>query len=382
MTRSDTDPPAARRRLRSATPAATGLLRLCAFLSPAHPIPVDALVVAAEILPPVLGDALRDDGEREQLFDAILAAAAGGVAGGELRVDPTVVRAIGEEMDDAARRSWVTAATMLLERACPADPVKPESHARVERLLPHVQAAAAHADAVGAGLAPAAQTLHLAGRYLLEVKGDAAASRELLTRAAALRERAHGQADVRVAWDLTYLNGALLHLGEWSEMARNAVRSADTLEAAGGPRDRIVITHVNNAALLLLRAGDNERAHDWFNRALRMAEPEFGDAHPFVATILSNLGDLHARGGDGDAAHDAYTRALQIDEGAYGPRHNSVARDLAKLGELLVAAGEGEEARPYLQRAADWYAEREGPADPRVLALRATLAKIDAPADS
>jgi tetratricopeptide (TPR) repeat protein len=256
--------------------------------------------------------------------------------------------------------------------------VKPASHDACERLVPHARAAAGHAADAGAGLAAAAQVLHLAGRYVLEVRADAAAARDLLTRAAELRERAHGAADVRVAWDLTYLNGALLALGEWTRMARNAVRSAEIMEAVSGPRDRIVITHVNNAALLLLRAGEAERARSWFNRALTLAEPEFGVGHPFVATILSNLGDLHAREGDGEAARHAYRKALSIDEKVYGPRHNSVARDLAKLGELLAASGEGDAARPYLQRAAEWFAERDGADDSRVLALRATLARIDA----
>jgi len=378
MTLSGTDPPAALERLAGASPAAASLLLLCAFLSPEHPIPVTALEAGAGALPDPLAAALRDVETREPLWDALLDAAAGGVAGGELVVNAALARAAGDRVDADARRSWAATAASLLEKAFPADPVKPESHATCERLLPHVRAAAGHAHRAGVGLAQAAQVLHLAGRYLLEVRADSDAATELLTLAAALRERAHGAGDVRVAWDLTYLNGALLQAGDWGVMARNAVRSAEILEAAAGPRDQIVITHVNNAALLLLRAGETERARTWFNRALGMAEPVFGGGHPFVATILSNLGDLHAREGDGEGARHAYRKALQIDEKAYGPRHNSVARDLAKLGELLAAAGEGDAARPYLQRAAEWFTERDGADDARVLALRATLARIDA----
>lgn len=381
MTLAETDPPAALERLAAASPAAASLLLLCAFLSPDHPIPVAALEAGAGALPDPLAAALRDVDERETLWDALLDAAAGGVAGGELVVNAALARAAAGHLDDDARRARAAAAAQLLEKAFPADPVKPENHDACQRLLPHAEAAAGHAERAGTGLAQAAQVLHLAGRYLLEVRADPAAATDLLTRAAALRERAHGPGDVRVAWDLTYLNGALLQSGDWGVMARNAVRSAEILEAAAGPRDQIVITHVNNAALLLLRAGETERARAWFNRALGMAEPVFGGGHPFVATILSNLGDLHAREGDGEGARHAYRKALTIDEKAYGPRHNSVARDLAKLGELLAAAGEGEAARPYLQRAADWFTERDGADDARVLALRATLARIDAARD-
>ncbi|HYH82484.1 MAG TPA: tetratricopeptide repeat protein [Longimicrobium sp.] len=378
MTLPDTDPPEALERLVRASPAAGAVLRLAAFLSPAHPVPVAALEAAADALPEPLAAALRDAAGREGMWDALLDAGAGGVAGDELVVNAELARAAAGRMEAEERHSWTAAAAALLEKAFPGDPVKPESRATCERLLPHAQAAAEHAAEQGAGLASAAQVLHLAGRYVLEVQGDAAAARALLTRAVELRERAHGERDVRVAWDVTYLNGALLHLGEWPRMARNAVRAAELLEAAAGPDDRMVITHVNNAALLLVRAGETERARAWFNRALALANPVFGAGHPFVATILSNLGDLHAREGDGEGARHAYRKALAIDEAVYGLRHNSVARDLAKLGELLAAAGEGEAARPYLERAADWFTERDGADDVRVLALRATLARIDA----
>lgn len=378
MTLSETDPPAALDRLAAASPAAASLLLLCACLGPAHPIPVWALEAGADALPDTLAEALRDAEGRERVWDALLDAGAGGVAGDDLVMNEALVRAAAERMDGDARLAWAGAATALVEKAFPADPVKPESHDPCERLLPHADAASGCAAEHGAGLASAAQVLHLAGRYVLEVRADATAARDLLTRAAEARARAHGDDDVRVAWDLTYLNGALLHLGEWARMARNAVRATEILETAAGPGDRIVITHVNNTALLLVRAGENERARTWFNRALSLAEPVFGGGHPFMATILSNLGDLHAREGDGEAARHAYRKALQIDERVYGPRHNSVARDLAKLGELLAAAGEGESARPYLQRAAEWFTERDGADDARVLTLRATLARIDA----
>jgi len=379
MTLSESDPPAALERLDEASPAAGAVLRLGAFLSPDHPIPVAALEAAAHALPAPLAAALQGGDEgREAMWDALLDAGAGGVAGDELVINAELARAAAAAMDADERHGWAAAAAALLEKAFPGDPVKPESRATCERLLPHARAAAEHAAEEGEGMASAAQLLHLAGRYVLEVQGDALAARGMLVRAVELRERAHGERDVRVAWDVTYLNGALLPTGEWAQMARNAVRAAEILEGAAGPGDRMVITHVNNAALLLVRAGETERARTWFNRALALADPVFGAGHPFVATILSNLGDLHAREGDGDGARHAYRKALAIDENVYGPRHNSVARDLAKLGELMAAAGEGDAARPYLQRAADWFTERDGPDDTRVLALRATLAKIDA----
>jgi tetratricopeptide (TPR) repeat protein len=371
------DPNAAVERVAELTPDAADLLCLCAFLDPAHPIAVAVLDAAGDALPPRLTAALADPAARERMFDALLDAGAGGVATGELVLSPAAAAAARGRLDADARRAWAGAAAGTLERAFPADPTRVEDREAAGRLLPHAVAAARHAVEEGAALAPAAQLLYLAGRYLLESRSEFLAARELLKQAVAARERAHGREDARVAFDLNYLNGALLHLGEWGEMAANATRAAEILEREFGPRDRTAITHVNNAALLLARAGHRGRAREWFDRALRLAEPVFGRAHPFCATILNNLGDLDRGEGDLHAARVAYRRALSIDEAAYGPRHNSVARDLSKLGEVLAETGDHDAARPLLQRALAWFAETEGGNDVRVAHLRSLLARLN-----
>lgn len=371
------DPNAAVERLAELTPDPAELLCIGAFLDPAHPIPVAILDAGGDAIPPRLAAALLDPAVRERMFDALLDAGAGGVAGGDLVLRPAAAVAARERLDADARRAWTAAAAGVMERAFPADPTREEDRARAGVLLPHAVAAARHAVEEGTALVAAAQLLYLAGRYVLEARGDFLAARELLKRAVAARERAHGARDARVAFDLNYLNGALLHLGEWGEMAANGTRAAEILEAELGPRDKTAITHVNNAALLLSRAGHRGRAREWFTRALQLAEPVFGKAHPFCATILNNLGDLDRGEGDLVAAREAYRRALAIDEGAYGLRHSSVARDLAKLGEVLVDTGDPEAARPYLERALDWITETEGAADVRAVHLRAVLGRLN-----
>jgi tetratricopeptide (TPR) repeat protein len=357
---------------------AADLLRLCAFLDPSQPIPVSVLDEAAGAVSARLSAALLEPDGRERMFDALLDAGAGGLAGSEVVLRPAAASEAREALDAEARRAWAASAVAAMERAFPLDPIRDEDRANAGILLPHAIAAARNAVAEGTALGPAAQLLYLAGRYVLEVRGDFPYARELLESAVAARKVAHGAADARVAFDLNYLNGALLHLGEWEAMAANATRAARILEGELGVRDRTVITHVNNAALLLARAGDRVRARAWFARALALAEPVFGKQHPFCATILSNLGDLDRAEGDLLGARGAYGRALVIDESAYGPRHNSVARDLAKLGEVLVEAGEHDAARGPLERALAWILETEGPDDVRAAHLRALLAKLDA----
>lgn len=373
------DPHAAVERVAELTPDAADLLCLCAFLDPAHPIPVVALRAGSDALPERLTNALFDPPVRERMFDALLDAGAGGVAGDELVLRPAAAAAARERLGADGRRTWAGRAARLMEAVFPDDPAREGHREPAGRFLPHVIAAARNALAEGTELGAAAQLLYLAGRYVQEARSDYPAARGLLERAADARARAHGDEDVRVALDLNYLNGALLHLGEWRAMARNAVRAAEILEGEYGPRDRTVITHVNNAALLLSRAGERGPARAWFERALALAAPVFGPTHPFCATILNNLGDLDRAEGDLPAAKAAYQRALTIDQAAYGPRHNSVARDLAKLGEVLVDTGDPAGARPLLARALAWFTETEGPDDARAVHLRALLARVDGP---
>lgn len=373
------NPPA---RAAELMPDAAALLRLCAFLDPTRPLPVSALDAGAEALPPPLAAALRDPTAREALFDALLDAGAGGVAAGELVLDAASAAEAGERLDADARRAWAGAAAGMMERAFPADPTREEDRPAAARLLPHAVAAAKHAAVEDTALGAAAQLFYLVGRYVLEALGNFPGARALLEGAAAMRERAYGASDVRVAFDLNYLNGALLHLGEWAAMAANATRAADILEGEYGPRDRTVITHVNNAALLLARAGERTEARAWFARALALAEPVFGRVHPLCATLLSNLGDLDRGDGDLSAAREAYRRALAIDEASYGPRHNSVARDLAKLGEVLADTGDHAAARILLERALAWIIEKHGADDIRAEHLREIIARLDESPDA
>jgi tetratricopeptide (TPR) repeat protein len=364
--------------LAECAPATGELLSLAAFLDPAHPIPVSALRRGAAALPAPLAAMLGDEAARERCFDDLLARGWGGVAGDDLILRRARVEEARARLEPGGERGWAVAAAAALERAFPHDPCPEPVRAEAGRLLPHAVAAASHALALGVGLAPVAQLFHLAGRYTLEVRGDAVEARSLLERGVLARERAHGGEDARVAFDLGYLNAALLHLGEWAAMAANAVRAARILEAQYGPRDRTAITHVNNAALLLARAGDSGTAREWFARALALAQPVFGGAHPFCASILSNLGDQLQVDGDLAGARECFGRALAIDQVAHGPGHDSVARDHLRLGEVLVEAGDHASARGHLERALAWLVLAHGEQDPRALRASALLARLEA----
>ncbi len=262
-----------------------------------------------------------------------------------------------------------------LVRAFPPEPEKPDARAECERLLPDALAAADACLAADAGHEDAAHLLSLAGRFEL-ARGRAAEARRLLERAVDARERAHGAGDERLAMDLTWLNGALAAEDDRAAMAANARRATSIFEAARGPRDPVVITHVNNLGVLLHRAGELDEARATLERAHRLTAEEFGRRHPFHATVSVNLADALLDAGEAEGARRLLEEALEIDEAVYGREHASVARDLFRLGRLLARIGETTAARGLLGRALAFHEARAVPDDPRVHALRDALARL------
>jgi Tfp pilus assembly protein PilF len=67
-------------------------------------------------------------------------------------------------------------------------------------------------------------------------------------------------------------------------------------------------------------------------RALAIAEREYGPEHRQVATTLTNLGNAYGDLGDAARKRDLLEQALAIAEREYGPEHRQVATTLTNLG--------------------------------------------------
>ena len=138
------------KRLRRASPQAAALLQLAAFLD-SEAIPVGLLALTGAVLPGELGASLRDP----RVFHNALATLAqlGMVAhsGDRLAVPPLAQVAVGSALGGEGARSWAAYALRVLGLvlALPTRGGERPLWAEPSRLLPHAEAVARHALALG-----------------------------------------------------------------------------------------------------------------------------------------------------------------------------------------------------------------------------------------
>ena len=139
----------------------------------------------------------------------------------------------------------------------------------------------------------------------------------------------------------------------WPECVRlisHALITANHAETLGIAA--AVISHLLDKSGKYLQAkAEFTEAKTLFERALRLAEQEYGPNHATVAVRLNDLGFVLDEMGDFQGAKEHYERALSIDEKEYGPNHASVSAHLNNLGLLLEEMGDLQAAMQHYERA-------------------------------
>ena len=101
----------------------------------------------------------------------------------------------------------------------------------------------------------------------------------------------------------------------------------------------------------LFQDGLFSEAIDREQKALRIAQDQFGDLHPSLALILDDLGALERTAGLYPEAEKDYRWALALREKAYGLDSELVAPSLRNLAALTADLGCLDEALLYIQKA-------------------------------
>ncbi|MGH8885686.1 MAG: hypothetical protein ACRDYX_11030 [Egibacteraceae bacterium] len=151
-------------RIAKASPAATQLLHLCAFLAPEGITP-DLLGTDPALLPDELGRAVTDPLELEDAIAVLYRYSLIGRDQTGLRVHRLVQAVVASSLLTEERSLWIERAVGLLLVAMPADPDQPQSWPCWARLLAHVMSATAHAQHTRVALADTAELLNQAGVY-------------------------------------------------------------------------------------------------------------------------------------------------------------------------------------------------------------------------
>ena len=351
-------------RMRAEHPSAEDLLNLCAFLAP-NDIPRTLLINEARHLPGSLSMAASDPLTMNRTVQAIVRYSLMQVVDDALSVHPLVQTVTRDRLGEAATRTWIEAAVLLLHAGFPSESDKLPAWPECSRLLPHAMTAAKHADAFGIAPAATAVLLGRVGRYLKE-RGEFAPAQKTLMRALEIDEAGHGPNTPEVATDLVVLGDIMEELGD-STVARAYCERALAIDEANAgvnhdavSRDLLVLGSVS------LSLGDFRRSRAHLERALEFAESASPSSDPTIARILCKLGDLFYELRDLAASRASYERALAIDEATYGHAHPTVALDLSGLGNVCLQLGDAAGARSYQERALAITETADGPSHPRI----------------
>ena len=143
----------------------------------------------------------------------------------------------------------------------------------------------------------------------------------------------------------------LFRAGKYTEGATIANRALDLAERQFGPDHPTISVALNNLAMLYSAQGRYGEAEPLYKRALAIVERAFGPDHSDVAVRLGNLAELYRAQGRYGEAEPLYKRALVIHEKALGPDHPQVGQELNNLAALYFAQGRYAEAEPLYKRA-------------------------------
>ncbi len=246
------------------------------------------------------------------------------------------------------------------------------------RLLPHLRAAAEHADQIGVQNETLADLWRRIGLYCKNCLGDYSATRHAFGRSLAIAEVLRDAGHRRVGLAYNNLGNALRRLGDYQGAKQAYERALSIQEAAYSKDHPSVARTVNNLGNALRRLGDYQGAKQAYERAISIKEAAYGKDHPQVAITVTNLGNVLRNQGDYQGAKQAYERAISIKEAAYGKDHPSVARTVNNLGLVLKYLGDYQGARQAYERALAVKMQFLGPEHPETRRTKDNLAELEA----
>ena len=142
--------------------------------------------------------------------------------------------------------------------------------------------------------------------------------------------------------------GELYKVGKYAEALPIAQRAVALAEGQFGPDDSAVAQALEKLANLYYRQGRNSDAEPAYERSLAILERAFGPDHLDVATTLNSFAVLpHSQGRYTDA-EPMLKRALLVRESALGPDHPYVGTTLNNLAVLYSVQGRYAEAETRL----------------------------------
>ncbi len=386
------------------SPAASDLLRLCAFLHP-DAIPEEIITRGAAHLGPWLSPVEEDP---LLLDEAVAALGAYSLVHRDakdktLSIHRLIQAVVKDEMSGEIYRQWAGRTVQAVNEAFPDGELA--TWPLCQQLLPHAQTCRELIKEAGILFPEAAHLLNRAGGYayerglhveaellllnalalrdtastannlalLYQARGKYKPAESLFRRALSIREQVLGGTHFDTAQSLSSLAGLYDAQGNYEQAELLHRRALAIYGQAVHPR---VIHCLNNLAASLLYQGKYEQAEPLLQRALALSEQMLGPTHPTVATNLNNLGMLYRKQMKLEQAEPLLQRALKIREEVLGPMHADTAISLNNAALLLYHQEKYGQAELLLQRALTINTNALDPHHPSIAANLNNLAKL------
>jgi tetratricopeptide (TPR) repeat protein len=128
--------------------------------------------------------------------------------------------------------------------------------------------------------------------------------------------------------------------------------------------------------------GEYDKAETLLQNALGTVERTMGPGHPLAGEVLSRLGDLYIAGGQYARAEDALNRARKVLQKSLGADNDRTAVVLNSLAKICIYKGKYPQAEKLCQEALACLTILFDENHPKVLDVRATMARLEAAAGS
>ena len=122
----------------------------------------------------------------------------------------------------------------------------------------------------------------------------------------------------------------------------------EKLHGKDHPKIAIATTNIAFVYRDLVLYGD---AVNNFETALKIWEKVYTQPHPAKAFVIFNLGETYMKMGDQKAARGYYDQALSMYRTSYGNKHPEISRVLNAIGNIELTAGKYDEALRHYQNA-------------------------------
>jgi tetratricopeptide (TPR) repeat protein len=352
-------------RIERENPAASELLRLCAFLAP-DAIPEKLLVWGTTHCTSHLQKLAASD---KPLKDAIKTLYSYSLVQRDLTTHMLMIhRLVQAVLIDAMpveiRRQWQVRVIRILNAAFPGAPF--QEWVRCGQLLPHVHICALEIEhePISTQL-EAADLFDRAGSYLRE-QGQYPEAESLLLLALSIRKRHLSADDLAIATSLSNLAGLYFYQDRYQQAASLVGRAFAIRQQRLGAEHYETTESMKHLALLYLRQEQYERAEPLLKQSLAISERHMGDENPGTTNRMNNLAILYLGQERYEDAEPLLKKAFSINKRHLGAEHPETARTMENLALLYVKQGRYRRAEPLLYRALCIHAQKSGLESPDI----------------